>query len=59
MSKFIYSRMSFAGQKRLGVSGGALVPVKRPRQDLVPVSGHAANKQVILAVSLNKIKNSN
>ena len=51
--------MSFAGQKRLGVSGGALVPVKRPRQDLVPVSGHAANKQVILAVSLNKIKNSN
>lgn len=43
--------MSYVGQKRVGDGGGALVPAKRPRQDLVPVGGHERNVQVMLSVS--------
>ena len=44
--------MSHAGFKRPGPrGGGALVHVKRPRQDLVAAGGDARSKQLVLSVS--------
>ena len=44
--------MSFSGLKRPGEDfSGALVSAKKPRQDLVAVTGRENTKQVLLSVS--------
>lgn len=44
--------MAYAGYKRPGGGGGgALVQVKRPRQDLVVAGGDARSRQLVQSVS--------
>ncbi len=56
--KWVTTMMSYAGYKRPGGGGGgALVQVKRPRQDLVVAGGDARSRQLVQSVSSRECLN--